>query len=72
MIETRILHCTRSDRPCACGELVVYDRSGRIAAPGRGMYCLTNVELYDALIMLAGECRRRLSGLGASNLLLDC
>jgi hypothetical protein len=49
------------NRPCTCGKLALYDRTGKIREFESGANCLTDHEVLSATTLLMDEWRRRFS-----------
>jgi hypothetical protein len=52
-------YCEKMNRPCTCGKLVVYDRSGRLKEWSGGASCLTDNEVRSTMAFLTQEWHRR-------------
>jgi hypothetical protein len=52
-------YCEKMNRPCTCGKLVTYDRSGRVHEWTSGARCLTDTEVLSTMNFLTQEWRRR-------------
>lgn len=55
-------YCKRMNRPCTCGRLSLYDRTGRVREFENSANCLTDHEVLSATTLLMDEWRRRFSG----------